>query len=347
MVDVKNKRCDKEDCSKHPSFDALSGEKGEFCATHAPAGTVQVKTRWCVKGGCFKQPSFGAAGGKMKKLCATHGQADMVGVNTTRCHEERCSKRSWFSVACGRKTELCAIHVQTDMDHQSASHRCVDRVREHGNTCVHAELELAVSSNAAGHVQEKYHLTDDLTVGETSVGTDGRGEGRSNSSDAGPNANDGDRDIHGRLRSRPIRARRRGGIVTPTPPAALGQPPDAAAADWVPFDSAETRMNLEVKTTAEPARVPEVVRNNGKLLTAQLSSCDSMDNGSSRGTAMETSWASSISIGMGTKRLRRGAQVEPVFVVAAGKDGANVKLELGVSAPCGHVPASLSRPREG
>ncbi|CAM9360534.1 unnamed protein product [Sphacelaria rigidula] len=342
MGNVRKKRYGEEGCSKRPSFGAAGGRKARSCATHASAGMVDAKRRRCVKDGCFKYPWFGAAGGRVKGFCATDGRADMVDAKSKRCDKERCSKRSCSSV--GAEAELFAIHIQTGMNHQCASQRCVDRVWKHGNARGHAELESAVSSDAAGYVQEKYHPTDGLTVGGNRFGIDGRGEGRSYSSDAGPNVNDGDRDVNVRLSSRATRARRRGGNVTPTPPAALGQRPDAAAGDW-----AETRMKMETKAIVEPALVPKVVESRGELNTAKLSSCGSNDSGGSRST-MKRSCGSSITIGRNTKRLRRAAQVQPVFDVAtggdvaSGEDGADVKLELGVSALCGHVPASSSYP---
>lgn len=111
-------------------------------------------------------------------------------------------------------------------------------------------------------------------------------------------------------------------------------------------------MKMEMAMTVEPARVSKGVRSSDELFAARPNRCDSMDDGSSGGTAMKTSYGSSITSGRNTERLRRTGQVEPLFDMAAGgsvmsdEDGADVKLELGVSAFSGQVPASLSRTKE-
>ncbi|CAN0413843.1 unnamed protein product, partial [Ascophyllum nodosum] len=53
MVNVKNKKCNHRECSKHPSYgDAQSG-KVEYCAEHASEGMVYVRgMKRCSHRGC-------------------------------------------------------------------------------------------------------------------------------------------------------------------------------------------------------------------------------------------------------------------------------------------------------
>lgn len=106
-------------------------------------------------------------------------------------------------------------------------------------------------------------------------------------------------------------------------------------------------MKTEVGATLVPARDSEGVRTGSKLVAAQSSSGDStgtVGSSSTRGRSCR----SSITSGWDTKRLRRTIRMEAVYDVAAGDDvmseeeGADVKLELGLSSPSGRVPPASS-----
>lgn len=54
------KKCSHQGCTKKiPSFGAAGSKKRELCAGHTKDGMVNVYNRQCVHEGCSKEPTFG------------------------------------------------------------------------------------------------------------------------------------------------------------------------------------------------------------------------------------------------------------------------------------------------
>ena len=115
MVDVINKTCCREGCSKRPSFGLAESRKAEFCSQHARNGMVNVVSKTCCREGCSKQPSFGLAGSRKAEFCSKHAGDGMVHVRSKTCCREGCSKRALLGMAGSRKAEFCSQHAGDGM----------------------------------------------------------------------------------------------------------------------------------------------------------------------------------------------------------------------------------------
>ena len=57
----------------------------EYCAQDALDGMVNVYNRKCRTESCSKQPSFGVTGMKTAEYCAQHALDGMVNVSSKKC----------------------------------------------------------------------------------------------------------------------------------------------------------------------------------------------------------------------------------------------------------------------
>ena len=90
FVDVHNKRCIEEKCTKRAIF-GKSGEVPKYCSYHGKEKRyTNISHKICSKDGCDIYPNFGPVNGKATH-CATHGkERDYVDVTHTKCKEENC-----------------------------------------------------------------------------------------------------------------------------------------------------------------------------------------------------------------------------------------------------------------
>ena len=88
MVNVQNKRCQYNDCTKLANF-AFEGDKPSFCMTHRIDGMINVLTKCCRHNGCSITANF-AFEGKKAVYCATHRLQGMIDVKTRRCNTQGC-----------------------------------------------------------------------------------------------------------------------------------------------------------------------------------------------------------------------------------------------------------------
>ncbi|CAM9224280.1 unnamed protein product, partial [Sphacelaria rigidula] len=110
MVDVVNKKCNDDGCSKTPSFCLAGGKNVKFCARYARAGMVDVVTKKCDHEGCSKKPSYDVAGSKTAKFCSQHARAGMVHVVRYKSSREGCLKLDILKDDNRDKAKLCRQH---------------------------------------------------------------------------------------------------------------------------------------------------------------------------------------------------------------------------------------------
>ena len=58
MFDVRSKRCDENNCNKHPAFNYETEIKRLYCSDHKKPNMIDVKSKRCVEKDCKKQPTF-------------------------------------------------------------------------------------------------------------------------------------------------------------------------------------------------------------------------------------------------------------------------------------------------
>ena len=145
MVNVKDRKCIVEGCSKQPSFGVVGTRNAEFCAQHARDGMVNVKDRMCTTEGCGKRPSFGVEGTKTAEYCPRHAPYGMVNVRSKRRTEDS-GMISSFGVVGTKPAEYCAQHNRP---------RCgVERCRGRGIDPNHSGKETIDDASLSGSKHE-------------------------------------------------------------------------------------------------------------------------------------------------------------------------------------------------
>jgi len=89
-------RCERDGCSKAPSFNSEEIKGRRFCALHKLEGMVEKSTKMCEQTGCLRWPTFNSEGELQKcRFCVQ--QKEGAGIvksksNTARCEHTGCSK---------------------------------------------------------------------------------------------------------------------------------------------------------------------------------------------------------------------------------------------------------------
>ncbi|CBN77636.1 EsV-1-7 [Ectocarpus siliculosus] len=109
MVDVHNKRCEAEDCQKHPTYGIANG-RARFCTKHKGPDMVDVHCRPCEFLGCSKHPHYAFEGDKAR-FCASHKEPGMVDVKHKRCHKTGCREMRVYETP-EKKSRFCAMHLE-------------------------------------------------------------------------------------------------------------------------------------------------------------------------------------------------------------------------------------------
>lgn len=222
-----------------------------------------------------------------------------------------------------------------------ASKCCSNRALELGNFCrQHAAHDLVRASDTTSNIRGGSRLHDHLAQGGTSGGIDWCGKPPEYTSSAGVHTSDGSRSVgsHWSLRAR---GSWRGRATSKNaPPAILGQPASAAAANGVSLNDAEIRMKVETQMA-----LPQSFgwnNTSSESAAARPISCDGMRSGSSSSTR-DWSYGSSATSGRSMKRLRRAAPLESISDVATDDDVTSGEGGGWRETRNGRVCSSLSR----
>ena len=84
MVNVRNRRCLHDSCSKYPCYNFKGSTPAMYCKSHSQDGMVNILSPRCVHDSCAKKPSFNFRGLK-KTYCKQHAAEGMVNVCKKRC----------------------------------------------------------------------------------------------------------------------------------------------------------------------------------------------------------------------------------------------------------------------
>lgn len=90
--------CEFEDCSTTANFGFKSDNRRVRCAKHKEKGMINVKDkRSCQFENCSTVPNYNFPGVKPAILCVNHKESGMVNVNVNLCEIEKCGSRALFS----------------------------------------------------------------------------------------------------------------------------------------------------------------------------------------------------------------------------------------------------------
>jgi hypothetical protein len=91
MIDVKNKKCKYEECTKRPNFNFEGENKGLYCNSHKEDGMVDITHKKCNYEECNKRPNFNFEGENKGLYCNSHKEPGMIDVKNKKCKYEECT----------------------------------------------------------------------------------------------------------------------------------------------------------------------------------------------------------------------------------------------------------------
>jgi hypothetical protein len=154
MVDVKNRRCEQSGCEKRPTY-GFEGERPRFCLAHKSQGMSDVRNRRCTVAGCSKRPTYGLLGGK-SLVCLTHKEKNMVDVMARRCNQQGCSQRPTYGFS-GRKSKYCEEHREQGMVHiMEDTHNVPLEVNENNYENLNSKCDS--SPSIVHHIPGPFHV---------------------------------------------------------------------------------------------------------------------------------------------------------------------------------------------
>lgn len=109
MVDVKNKKCLFKDCNKQSCFNYSGETKGIFCFEHKKDNMVDVKNKKCLTCACCA--SYGIPG-NTPTVCAQHKEDGMISHPKTKCKTANCKEIAIYAL-----TSKKAIHCEMHKEH--------------------------------------------------------------------------------------------------------------------------------------------------------------------------------------------------------------------------------------
>jgi hypothetical protein len=122
MINVIQKICEHEGCTKQPCYNLPTEHFGKFCATHKTNDMVNVRERRCEHDGCIKKPFYNLPSETKGRFCKNHKGEDMIDVLNDSCRNEECNKRATFNHP-GKEAKFCGLHKEDGMI-DVKTHRC-------------------------------------------------------------------------------------------------------------------------------------------------------------------------------------------------------------------------------
>jgi hypothetical protein len=112
MVDVSNKRCIEENCSKTPVYN-FKGEKTRlYCKDHKKEGMLNIKDALCLL--CEKQASYNYENETKASYCKEHSSSDMILIKGQTCKEKDCKNRPTHNYK-NKPANYCKEHSKDEM----------------------------------------------------------------------------------------------------------------------------------------------------------------------------------------------------------------------------------------
>ena len=115
MVNVRNRRCSYESCTRAPTLNFAGEKKAAYCKRHAVDSMVDVVSRRCAHDRCAKIATFNIEGRNRPAYCKQHAEDGMIDVRCKSCLHIACTRRArWGLLADGAAT-ACVHHKNNIM----------------------------------------------------------------------------------------------------------------------------------------------------------------------------------------------------------------------------------------
>ena len=110
MVNVRNRHCSYESCTRAPTPNFAGEKKAAYSKRHAVDSMVNVVSRRCSYDRCPKIPTFNIEGRNCPAYSKQHAEDSMIDVRCRSCFHIACTRRArWGLLADGAAT-ACAHH---------------------------------------------------------------------------------------------------------------------------------------------------------------------------------------------------------------------------------------------
>jgi len=93
MIDVVNKKCNKECCKTRPCYNFEYENKGLYCVIHKEESMVDVVNKKCIEEGCETKPIYNFQEETIAKYCVSHKTDNMIDVSHKKCKTHLCFTR--------------------------------------------------------------------------------------------------------------------------------------------------------------------------------------------------------------------------------------------------------------
>ena len=103
-------------CGKHqPSFGLPTDKRASYCIKCKTDEMVDIKSKKCKKNNCDTQPTFNFKGEKIPLYCKNHSKENMINVKSRRCKEDSCNKIPIYNFKNEKIPLYCKNHAKENM----------------------------------------------------------------------------------------------------------------------------------------------------------------------------------------------------------------------------------------
>ena len=115
MIDVRHKKCEKENCNIQPTYNFENETTPRFCINHKLDDMVDIKHKKCQHQGCNIRPSYNFENENKPKFCVEHKFDGMFDIISSRCENANCKKKPSFNYENETIARFCAKHKMENM----------------------------------------------------------------------------------------------------------------------------------------------------------------------------------------------------------------------------------------
>ena len=123
MINIKDKRCIFDNCTKQPVFNLPTETKRLYCSEHKKPGMIDIKSKRCIHDNCNIRPNFNLPTETKALYCSEHKKPGMIDIKSKRCNFEKCKNDSLFGLI-NKRPQYCLIHKQPNMINLVLENKC-------------------------------------------------------------------------------------------------------------------------------------------------------------------------------------------------------------------------------
>jgi len=108
---------------KRPTFNLSTETKALYCSQHKKENMVDIINKRCVHENCTKQPHFNFSCEKKAAYCFEHKKLNMLDVSKNTCQHQKCKELALFG-EINKRAQYCLLHKQSNMVNFILENKC-------------------------------------------------------------------------------------------------------------------------------------------------------------------------------------------------------------------------------